>query len=588
MVEFASSADLSDFGSRRESARNLLHYLALRRVDLRQLQRELADLGLSSLGRAEGHALHTLEAVLAHLGGAQGPPSRHREATPTLTPQAGRRILDLRTRRLLGPAPTGRRTRIMVTLPSEAATDYRLVRDLIAAGMDEARINCAHDSEAEWARMITHIRRAERELGRSCRVEMDLAGPKLRTGPLAPGPAVVRVRPARDEFGRVVRPGRVWLTPSQHPEPAPAGIEVEVKVPGEWLAAVAVPGTVRLTDARDADRRLELVRRRRNSCEAEVRKTVYLAESTVLVGRRRGGKRVATQVGPLPRREPFIRLQTGDRLLVTPSAEPPTEPPSAGAIPEVSCTLPEVLPAVQPGHRIWFDDGKIGGVVERTGPEGLRVRVTSAAAKGARLRADRGINLPDSELEVTPLTDEDRRHLPFIARHADLVGYSFVRAAADVRLLRQALGQLGNPRLGVVLKIETRAAFEELPAILLEGLRGPPTGVMIARGDLAVEVGYERLAELQEEILWLCEAAHIPVIWATEVLAGLAKTGVPTRAEVTDAAMGERAECVMLNKGPHIVEAVRALDGILRRMEAHQEKKSARLRHLAVADRFLR
>jgi pyruvate kinase len=103
---------------------------------------------------------------------------------------------------------------------------------------------------------------------------------------------------------------------------------------------------------------------------------------------------------------------------------------------------------------------------------------------------------------------------------------------------------------------------------------------MIARGDLAVEAGYERLAEVQEEILWLCEAAHLPVIWATEVLDTLARTGRPSRAEITDAAMAERAECVMLNKGPHIVLAIRTLDDILRRMSGHQRKKRALLREL--------
>ena len=105
-------------------------------------------------------------------------------------------------------------------------------------------------------------------------------------------------------------------------------------------------------------------------------------------------------------------------------------------------------------------------------------------------------------------------------------------------------------------------------------------GVMIARGDLAVECGYERLAEVQEEILSLCEAAHIPVIWATQVLDTLAKSGVPSRAEITDAAMGERAECVMLNKGPHIIAAIRVLDNILQRMSDHQLKKSSMMRQL--------
>jgi pyruvate kinase len=111
---------------------------------------------------------------------------------------------------------------------------------------------------------------------------------------------------------------------------------------------------------------------------------------------------------------------------------------------------------------------------------------------------------------------------------------------------------------------------------------------MIARGDLAVECGFERLAEVQEEILWMCEAAHVPVIWATQVLESLAKEGFPSRAEITDAAMSERAECVMLNKGPHIREAVAVLDDILQRMETHVTKKRSMLRELNVAKRFLR
>jgi pyruvate kinase len=178
------------------------------------------------------------------------------------------------------------------------------------------------------------------------------------------------------------------------------------------------------------------------------------------------------------------------------------------------------------------------------------------------------------------LTAKDLADLPFVVKHADLVGLSFIRRPEDVGKLQAELARLKVPEMGIVLKIETRAAFEQLPAILLEAMRAHHVGVMIARGDLAVECGWERLAEVQEEILWVCEAAHIPVIWATQVLENLAKKGAPSRAEITDAAMGERAECVMLNKGPHLVEAVRVLDDILCRMEAHQSKKSARLRRL--------
>ncbi|MEE9253663.1 MAG: pyruvate kinase, partial [Pseudomonadales bacterium] len=115
-------------------------------------------------------------------------------------------------------------------------------------------------------------------------------------------------------------------------------------------------------------------------------------------------------------------------------------------------------------------------------------------------------------------------------------------------------------------------------------MRSPSVGVMVARGDLAVEIGYARLAEVQEQILWMCEAAHVPVIWATQVLKDLAKKGIPSRAEVTDAAMSGRAECVMLNKGPFIVNAVEFLSGVLERMAEHQNKKTSKLRQLNVSE----
>ena len=109
-----------------------------------------------------------------------------------------------------------------------------------------------------------------------------------------------------------------------------------------------------------------------------------------------------------------------------------------------------------------------------------------------------------------------------MVKNADLVGYSFVRSEADVLELQSRLAELGaDEKLGIVLKIETREGFDQLPALLLAAMRSRAVGVMIARGDLAVECGYQRLAEVQEEILWMCEAAHIPVIWATQVLEGL-------------------------------------------------------------------
>ena len=246
----------------------------------------------------------------------------------------------------------------------------------------------------------------------------------------------------------------------------------------------------------------------------------------------------------------------------------------------IACSLPEVFLSVQPGERILIDDGRIEGVIRSVSKSKIVVEITQAREGGEKLLANKGINLPDSRLGLNGLTAQDIEHLEFVVQHADMVGLSFVRNPTDIELLQNHLKRLKAEKLGIVLKIETRAAFENFPELLFSLMQSPTIGVMIARGDLAVECGYERLAELQEEILWLAEAARLPVIWATQVLESLSKSGKPSRAEITDAAMGVRAECVMLNKGSHIVEAIQSLDDILHRMQSHQQKKSSLLRRL--------
>jgi len=590
MVELEEAVDLIPYGAQRDSARNLLHYLAFRRFDLRRDQTRLVHWGLSSLGRSESHVLYNLDAVLGGLDRLRGrtPGTRSPSAGPD--PERGRRILERNARFLLGPTRPGRRVRIMVTMPSEAATDPRLVRELVAGGMDCARINCAHDSPPEWARMIVHLHRAERVTGRRCRIEMDLAGPKIRTGTIRPGPSVVKLRPQRDPLGRVTAPASVWLAaPAESPRAPPGG--KTVTVPRDWLLRRRLRERVELFDARGARRTLRIVDRVGTRCRAELEKTAYLTTGTRLVATGACGEEDRAFVGPVAPLEQRLRLNVGDRILVTSRPDPgeDAQRDARGRVRKpahIACTSPEALRSVRRGESIWFDDGRIGGVVRSANGDRLVVEVTHAPAPGAWLGADKGINLPHTKLDLPPISPKDLEYLRFIVRHADLVGYSFIHTASDLDRLRVELARLGRPRMGIVLKVETGRAFEELAGILLAALREAPVAVMIARGDLAVEVGYERLAEVQEEILWLCEAGHIPAIWATQVLEGLTKSGLPSRAEMTDAAMGERAECVKLNKGPHVVEAVSALEGILRRMQSHQAKKTAMLRHLNVVERF--
>jgi pyruvate kinase len=193
--------------------------------------------------------------------------------------------------------------------------------------------------------------------------------------------------------------------------------------------------------------------------------------------------------------------------------------------------VPEVLADLQVGERVLFDKSRIAGVIGGVCPGAVEVEITQARPKGNRLRADKGINFPDSSLTIPALTTRDLTVLAFAAAHADIVRSSFVSRSADIEALQQELQGHGRGDLAVVLKIETRKAFPNLPRLLLTAMRDPrPLGVMIARGDLAIECGWEELAEIQEEILRICAAAHIPCIWATQVLDEMARHGMPTRA----------------------------------------------------------
>ena len=247
----------------------------------------------------------------------------------------------------------------------------------------------------------------------------------------------------------------------------------------------------------------------------------------------------------------------------------------------IGCSSPPALDALEVDERVFFDDGRIGGAVTAVRPGEADVRISLAAPEGTKLRSEKGINFPDTDLDLPALGSDDEPILDFVVGRADLVGLSFAQRPGDIEALEDRLHRRGGDHLGIVIKVETARGFAELPAMLLCAMRREHVGVMVARGDLAVECGFERLAELQEEILWICDAGHVPLIWATQVLDQMARTGQPSRAEISDAAMSGRAECVMLNKGPHIVEAVTALDDILRRMSLHQRKKVALLRRLS-------
>ena len=465
------SAELSRLDpSFQDAGRNLAHYLALRQHDLRDLQLKLAALGLSSLGRAERCVVPTLGAVshaLCCLAGEA--PDAGNGSVTRIDFDAADELLRRHTDALLGPPPSGRTTRIMLTLPTE--TDSTTIDALLAEGADVIRVNCAKGAREDWARMIERVRLAAGRRGRECRILCDLAGPNPRTA---------HVDPKHDD---------------------------------DVIGAAKVGDRLLLT--RDGSRH-EL-----------------------------GAERIGLAL---------------------------------------ACTLPEVLDDLAPGERVYYDDGKLSGLVRDRSAGGIVIEVTFTKKERVKLKPGKSLNFPDSKLRLPSLTAKDVEDLAFVATHADMVGLSFVRSVEHVALLERELDRLQARELGIVLKIETSQAFQELPRLLLTAMQSPRVGIMVARGDMAIEMGFERLAEAQEEVLWLSEAAFVPVIWATQVLEGMNQTGVPSRAEVTDAAMASRAECVMLNQGKHLVDASRFLRNVLERMEQHQQKKRSMLRRLRISD----
>jgi pyruvate kinase len=559
----------------RKSAINLLHYLSLRHHDLAPLQARLEQLGVSRLAKAESHVMASLIAVENTLRAIRGSEVQVFDKS-ALSIKKGKKLFSTNTTALLGKKLKGSRARIMVTVPTEAAASKRFVYGLATGGMNTARVNCAHDDPATWKRMIDNIRAAKRKTGRTCRVCMDLGGPKLRTGEMIPGPQVVHLHPNRDDLGRVVAPITVWIAPIGTTS-GPEGIQ-HIPLTVTDMKDMATGDELRFVDARGKRRTFLLGEQRGEGMLATCNESFFLTAETALESSN-GSRTEPISVGSLPPVEQRLVLRQGDALIIhrDPTAGEPAQIDQTGQVVKpahISCTLPSVFEDAKIGEPIVFDDGKIEGVIREVSDAELRVGITNAKGGVAKLGADKGINLPESRLRTDALTAKDKEDLRFVCEHADVVNMSFVNSPKDVFDLLRELEQHNAGHLGIILKIETQRGFNNLPAILLAAMRHHPMGVMIARGDLAVEVGWRDLAPAQEEILRMCEAAHIPIVWATQVLESLAKKGRPSRAEITDASMAQRAECVMLNKGPHIVETIGMLEKILKSMERYHQKQA--------------
>ena len=443
--------------------------------------------------------------------------------------------------------------------------------------MDIARINCAHDREEDWIRMIAHIRQAEEVTGKKVKIAMDLAGPKIRTGSIEPGPEVIKIAVRKNQRGEVIEKKRVTLMRGNTEPMGPEALPLDTSSSWEDIREGMV---FRIKDARGKKRSWVVRKVHADRLEVEVSRNTYVESGSRLQAKESS---VSLRIGRLPVQENTVHLLKGERFLLT-------GPDQTGRnavldkdrntvfLAQLSCQYPSILKNSSRGERVIFDDGKLEALIKEKSKGQLELEVITAREGGVKIKAEKGIAFPDTVHTHLGLTEKDRQDLHFVVRHADLVNASFINSPKDVRALYEAIDALPRNRpLGIVLKIETKTAYDQLFEILTEAMSLPSVGVMIARGDLAVESGWASIGRVQEEIVSLCAAARIPVIWATQVLENHAKTGVPSRSEITDAVMGLKAECVMLNKGPFLLETLGFLNGLLTEMEELHEKRERML-----------
>ena len=223
---------------------------------------------------------------------------------------------------------------------------------------------------------------------------------------------------------------------------------------------------------------------------------------------------------------------------------------------------PQIFEAVEPGHALLLDDGKIRMCV--VGKSNSTIEATVQV--GGMLASRKGISLPDTVLPVGPLTDKDRTDLDYALRlGVDWVALSFVQRGEDVKLARQIIGQAAS----IMSKIEKPAAITDLDSVIAYS-----DGLMVARGDLGVEMPVERVPVLQKQITSKARAAGKPVVVATQMLESMISSPVPTRAEVSDVATAvfDGADAIMLSAesavGQFPVEAIRMMDRIACEVES--------------------
>lgn len=457
---------------------------------------------------------------------------------------------------------------IMVTLDSSLLVNPPTIKDFLLNGMTIARINCAYGDWHDWKELIKVIRQVEKELELSgfnlpkCKIYMDLAGPKIRVGPIQKITYPFKIKIKKDRFGKPlhIKKGLLQHAETQLDEQTPHfDFILPIHIDND-MEPFQIGDTLHFFDAQNKKRWFTIVGIKSYGYEVIIDQTSYILEGSKIIHLPSNEE---CYVGKLEKSPADIYVKSGDRLKISLSKDSIGIPATSHQIAEINISHPDAFKMVKYGDNIYIDDGKIHGVVAEIHDASIIVDVLTPKVN-KKIKENKGVNLPDATIRLPALTKKDIHDLKFVLQYADMVGLSFIHHPDDLKKLRSLIPSDSSSSLTVVAKIETKEAINQFSKILLEGLHFPKFAVMLARGDLAIEVGFEKLSIIQQEMLAMCKAAHTPIILATQVLDSLAKKGVNSRAELADIVLGSSFDCVMLNKGPYVAEAVDFLNETLR------------------------
>lgn len=561
---------------RYQSLLNLRHYRILRSQNRTKLQEKLFLMSLSSLGRSYDHVAASLDTLYDQMISSLGREMLSPELVASFHHVSISEAIELASHNsfsLFGGKPSARlskqKTTVMVTLPSYAAeNDGSLIRGLAKAGVRVFRINAAHDSAEVWQAMadvITDINQGRHE-EKKLKIFIDLAGPKIRTGKIKRVDLPVVAGSNKIEKEVILYPEKGMTSPQKTDVITQKKIPATLCVEKKFYKKLKTGNRIKVRDANGKKAKITLTEVTKNSARGIIDKKVFLDKDSTL--RQKDEK---SSVLNIEKQIEQIRLFINDFLIITEEKifGRSNIIDSDGKVLKsalISCSLKGMASFVTIGDKVFIDDGKIGlEVLEKT-KRAIICRVTHAKVNGTLIKEEKGINFPDSELKIAALTKTDRQTVLSVIDFADSFSLSFCQRGEDVKELRELLQEYRRDDAGIVAKIETKNAVTNMPEILEELLVCKSSGVMIARGDLAIEVGFINMSFIQEELLDICNAAHMPVIWATQVLESQMKTNLPSRAEISDAALSGRAECVMLNKGPFAIDTIDILRQILHEM----------------------